>query len=269
MKKYFTWRCIGLHALVVVLVPAFLLAGWWQYHVALSGNTLSWMYTVEWPFFALYAVYVWWKLIHDSSTPFDRLWAARQRVAAAEDGRPLNEIPGWAMDKELTRDVYQASLSAVAGNAILAGTRPAALDMHAGNSTGVAPMEPLVVDLPEPAAIAPIALGDAQQDQEDSLGPVVAAGSPDAEVIDVHVPDMDVKVVANEELDAYHAYNRYLSELSTSGPPKRWSSRRRKSRGDGADPGGHDPANARPPAPQIRALPSGNHQADGSTPSAL
>jgi hypothetical protein len=33
----------------------------------LSGNTLSWVYTFEWPFFAGYAIYMWWKLLHEES----------------------------------------------------------------------------------------------------------------------------------------------------------------------------------------------------------
>ncbi len=32
---------------------------------ALSGNTLSWAYVFEWPIFAGYAVFMWWKLIHE------------------------------------------------------------------------------------------------------------------------------------------------------------------------------------------------------------
>ncbi len=31
------------------------------------GNTLSWVYTFEWPFFAGYAIYMWWKLLHEGS----------------------------------------------------------------------------------------------------------------------------------------------------------------------------------------------------------
>lgn len=50
---------------MVVLVGAFLALGWWQLHRALGGNGLSWAYTFEWPFFAGYAVYVWWRLLHD------------------------------------------------------------------------------------------------------------------------------------------------------------------------------------------------------------
>jgi hypothetical protein len=60
-------RAIGLHVAVVVSVPGFFVLGWWQLHRALSGNDLSWVYTFEWPFFAAYAVWMWWKLVHDDS----------------------------------------------------------------------------------------------------------------------------------------------------------------------------------------------------------
>lgn len=58
-------RAIGLHAALVVSVPGFFVLGWWQLHRALSGNELSWVYTFEWPFFAAYAVWMWWKLVHE------------------------------------------------------------------------------------------------------------------------------------------------------------------------------------------------------------
>ena len=63
-----TWlspRALGLHATVLVVVPGFLWLGWWQLHRALGGNELSWAYTVEWPFFSLYAIFMWWRLVHD------------------------------------------------------------------------------------------------------------------------------------------------------------------------------------------------------------
>jgi hypothetical protein len=43
---------------------------WWQVSRALGGNELSWVYTFEWPLFGTYAVYMWWKLVHDDpATP--------------------------------------------------------------------------------------------------------------------------------------------------------------------------------------------------------
>ena len=65
-QDWFSRRAIPLHLTILVLVPAFGAACWWQVDRALSGNELSWAYVFEWPFFAGYAVYVWWKLVHDT-----------------------------------------------------------------------------------------------------------------------------------------------------------------------------------------------------------
>ena len=62
---WFSGRALRLHALALLVVAACLALGWWQLQRALSGNTLSWVYTFEWPFFAAYAVYMWWRLLHE------------------------------------------------------------------------------------------------------------------------------------------------------------------------------------------------------------
>lgn len=54
-----------MHATLLVLVPLCAALCDWQAHRALSGNVLSWAYVFEWPFFAGYGTYVWWKLVHD------------------------------------------------------------------------------------------------------------------------------------------------------------------------------------------------------------
>jgi hypothetical protein len=64
-ERWFSRRAFLLHFLLVTVVPGCLLAGWWQVHRALSGNLLSYFYSVEWPIFALLAVVAWWQLIHD------------------------------------------------------------------------------------------------------------------------------------------------------------------------------------------------------------
>ena len=50
---------------VAVWVPACLLAAWWQVHIALAGDSLGWVYSIEWPVFAGFGVYFWWFLVHD------------------------------------------------------------------------------------------------------------------------------------------------------------------------------------------------------------
>ncbi len=58
-------RAVSLHVALLVFVPGCVALTWWQVSRALGGNTLSWVYTFEWPIFGGYAVYMWWKLVHD------------------------------------------------------------------------------------------------------------------------------------------------------------------------------------------------------------
>ena len=60
-------RAIKLHVVILIVVPAFLALCLWQISRALSGNTLSWAYVFEWPLFAGYAVYMWWRFVHEAA----------------------------------------------------------------------------------------------------------------------------------------------------------------------------------------------------------
>ncbi|MGH8982174.1 MAG: hypothetical protein ACRDWE_14345 [Acidimicrobiales bacterium] len=245
MRKYFTRRCVGLHLAVAVLVPAFLVAGWWQYHVALGGNDLSWVYTVEWPFFAVYALYVWWKMIHDRTTMLDRLWAVKARAAADAEGKPLHQIPGWAMDKDLSREVVRASLEAARLHE-LGGAAQIALE-SGSEAAIVSDGRRRALELPPEIAqrsgsSLPAEAPRAEVDPADAGATVV-----DARVI-------DDKIVVDEELDAY---NRYLAELSWNGPPKRWRSPRTGARRTPEPPGKADAVGGHDTAIQVtRAAPA-------------
>jgi DNA-binding transcriptional regulator of glucitol operon len=63
-RRWTSPRALLIHLALVVSVPLFLALAWWQVHRAESGNTLSYGYAVEWPLFAVAAVYLWWYLIH-------------------------------------------------------------------------------------------------------------------------------------------------------------------------------------------------------------
>jgi hypothetical protein len=58
-------KALLLHLTLAIVAPGCLAAGWWMFSRARHGDPVAWIYTVEWPFFACYAVYMWWKLIHD------------------------------------------------------------------------------------------------------------------------------------------------------------------------------------------------------------
>jgi hypothetical protein len=47
----------------VLLEPAYVLLTSLQLHRALSGNELSWADVFEWPFFGVYSVITWWRIV--------------------------------------------------------------------------------------------------------------------------------------------------------------------------------------------------------------
>ena len=51
-------------------IPLCLAMGFIQLERALGGNSRSWMYTFEWPFFALFLYYMYWKL-QQPQDPYD------------------------------------------------------------------------------------------------------------------------------------------------------------------------------------------------------
>lgn len=82
--RWLSRRAIALHLAVTLWVPGCLVAGWWQVTRALDGNTLSYLYSVEWPVFALVGIWVWWSLLH---TDPESVGARAQRRLAAEQAR--------------------------------------------------------------------------------------------------------------------------------------------------------------------------------------
>ncbi len=64
-KRWFSRRAIQLHIEFFLLAAGCLVAGWWQVTRALTGNSLSWVYSAEWPGFAVLAVLAWWHLVHE------------------------------------------------------------------------------------------------------------------------------------------------------------------------------------------------------------
>jgi hypothetical protein len=110
VRRYFTPRCLGMHVTLLIVLPAF---GWltaWQLSRALGGNALSWAYTFEWPLFAIYAIYMWWQLIHDQPTPGSRrIVPSHAAPGAPDDQRP----PGWALSGGRRKNVAIAYRTAV------------------------------------------------------------------------------------------------------------------------------------------------------------
>jgi hypothetical protein len=61
MKGLWTPAWIARHVLALTLVVGCLGLGWWQFRRATDGNALSWGYTFEWPVFAGFFAFLWWR----------------------------------------------------------------------------------------------------------------------------------------------------------------------------------------------------------------
>jgi DNA-binding transcriptional regulator of glucitol operon len=59
VRRLLTRHWLGLHALVLVAVVAFLALGWWQAVRAGEGNARSYGYAAEWPTFAVILLFLW------------------------------------------------------------------------------------------------------------------------------------------------------------------------------------------------------------------
>lgn len=113
---------MSLHVGLLIFVPGCALAAWWQVTRAFDGNGLSYLYSVEWPVFALVAVYFWWMLIHTDYETVglkglrrqQALEAAHQQAAAAGEARPTppSAAPVEVDDPELA--AYNARLAELA-----------------------------------------------------------------------------------------------------------------------------------------------------------
>jgi hypothetical protein len=106
-------RALRLHAVILILVPAFMALCIWQISRALGGNSLSWAYVFEWPIFAGYAIYMWWRFVHEAAE-------GPPPPASAEHGAGGSDATATATDPEAEtrREKEEAELAAY--NAYLA-----------------------------------------------------------------------------------------------------------------------------------------------------
>jgi hypothetical protein len=87
VRRFFTPGWLGLHLIAVLLIGAFLLAGWWQLVRAQGGNLQSWAYVIEWPLFAVFVVAMWIRMVRDELNGDERP-PGQEAAPLAERGVP-------------------------------------------------------------------------------------------------------------------------------------------------------------------------------------
>ncbi len=88
------------------------LAFWFELKRALGGNGLSWAYVFEWPLLGVFAVYMWWNIIHP-----DREHHRKQRVEKPPIAPQFNSmLVAWEerqRDLAAAQEAHDESLKAV------------------------------------------------------------------------------------------------------------------------------------------------------------
>ncbi len=97
MRQWITPRSLLLHLAFVVVAGGCLLAAWWQVHRAMAGNTLSYLYSVEWPAFAVVAGIGWWQMFHDTPEDIAERKEHHARVRAASVAVVARTLPRSAL----------------------------------------------------------------------------------------------------------------------------------------------------------------------------
>ena len=118
-KVWFSRRAIKLHVVILIVVPAFLALCLWQISRALDGNSLSWAYVFEWPLFACYAVYMWWRFVHEAAedTPPPATAGADPggpAASAADDDTPAPEETAQEKEEDKEMAAYNDYLAQLA-----------------------------------------------------------------------------------------------------------------------------------------------------------
>jgi hypothetical protein len=186
-QRLYQWtkpRSLMLHLLFVTVAGGCLIAGWWQINRAMQGNTLSYLYSIEWPAFAIVGGIGWWQLFHDTPEDIAQRTEYHRKMRAASAEVVARTLPRSARSIAVgSHEVSSRALGAGGGPAI---ARNAEQPLEV---TGGSPSVSLR-HLPQP--------GDPREAQ-------------------LLLPDDD-----QGPSDEMTEYNRYLAYLAVKGRPKTW-----------------------------------------------
>lgn len=101
--KYFSRRALGLHFALLLWVALCASAAWWQVGRAIEGNSLSFLYSIEWPVFGVLGVLGWYALLNLEKVTADQEMVRREyeetmraQAVAARDATRADEDPALA-----------------------------------------------------------------------------------------------------------------------------------------------------------------------------
>jgi hypothetical protein len=105
-------RALVAHGVLIVWVPGCAVATWWQVNIALSGDSLGWVYSVMWPCFAVFSIVLWWNLIHDDPETVGARGLQRLREQAAPEALGAQSAADDAIARAEAEDAELAAYNA-------------------------------------------------------------------------------------------------------------------------------------------------------------
>lgn len=97
---------------LVLGIPGCLGAGWFELTRALAGREIAWVYTFEWPFYAVAGTYMWWQIWHRDPAARSARGSSVAQGNSRSRARPAAELPDD--DPELAAwQLYRANLDAL------------------------------------------------------------------------------------------------------------------------------------------------------------
>ena len=187
-QRLYQWtkpRSLLLHALFMVIAGGCLVAFWWQVHRAMQGNTLSYLYSVEWPAIAVVVGIGWWQLVHDTPEDIARRTEYHRRMRAASADVVARTLPRSATALTVgSQELDSRALGPSAAKAVTAASSGGATDAS-------------------------------------DLAPVRTAGA-DLEAVRRELATRVLQEEEDIDTDDMTRYNRYLAVLALKGKPKTW-----------------------------------------------
>lgn len=102
-SKLFSGRAFALHVSLILWEVMCAAAAWWQLGRAINGNSLSFMYAIEWPAFGVLGVLGWYALLntevvteHQAKERREYEEVMRAQAQAARDASADPEDPALA-----------------------------------------------------------------------------------------------------------------------------------------------------------------------------
>jgi hypothetical protein len=105
---WFAPPALKLHAALIGGVALSSAATWLEWTRARSGHEIAWIYTFEWPLFALMGIYLWWKLLRPETPNRNR-----QSVAEPDDLEHSGDAPSCDDPGLAAWEAYLSRLHAV------------------------------------------------------------------------------------------------------------------------------------------------------------